>query len=88
MLGFLSSVAGGLLGGGSDATPIAPPIPNNQTASFGSVSFGAKYAGDEAVKAAPAIVAAESGGWTRFLPWIVAGVVGLFAILFLGARRR
>ena len=100
-LGFLpllaaaAPLAQGLLsgaGGGGNAPAALPPpaAPIEQTTSFGAVSFGAKYVGDSAVKEAPAILSAENKSWTKYLPWIVGGVVALFAILLIpfGARRR
>lgn len=93
----LAPVAGQLLGGmggGGGAGGAAAPAPDaiDNTATFGAVNFGNKYIGDTAVKAAPAIITASESApsWTKFLPWIVAGVVALFAVILIpfGARRR
>lgn len=94
----LAPVAGQLLGGmgggggAGGAAAAATPDAIDNTANFGAVNFGNKYIGDTAVKAAPAIITASdsSPSWTKFLPWIVVGVVGLFAVILIpfGARRR
>ena len=79
-------LAGALGGGGKAEAPVS------NTATFGNVSFGPKIIGDSALKAAPAIITAQESApsWTKYLPWIVAGVVGLFAVILIpfGARRR
>lgn len=76
-------------GGGGGALPAAPAGPVNTTANFGPVNFGARYIGDAAVKEAPAVIAAENREWTKFIPWIVGGVVALFAaVAFVATRKR
>lgn len=76
----------GLMGGGGGAAPAAPAGPIDNKANFGPVNFGAKYLGDSAVKQAPAVIAAENQSWTKFLPWIVGGVVSLFALVLILPR--
>jgi|GEM_PF-3354660 hypothetical protein len=80
-------LGGGDGGAAGVAAPAAPPV--NNAANFGPVSFGARYIGDAAVKEAPAIIAAEDRTWTKAVPWIVGGVVALFAfVAVLGSRKR
>ena len=91
-LGFLPLIAGlassalssGALGGGNKA----PDGPLSNTGTFGNVTFGAKYIGSDAVAAAPTIIQAENQSWTKYIPWMIGGGVALFALLFLGLRKR
>ncbi len=90
LLALGSAIGGGAidkaLGGGNSAAPAAP-ISN--TASFGPIDFGSNYYGSDAVAAAPSIADAKSGSASRWIPWIVGGVVALaLAALVLFGRRR
>ena len=82
-------IDGALGGGGSGAAaPVAAPVTN--TATFAPVNFGARHLGDAAVKEAPAVISAENRTWTKFIPWIVGGLVAVLALALLPSllRRR
>ncbi len=88
LIGLAGSVlnAAGGGGGGSAPAPVAAPIDN--TVTFAPVTFGARYLGDSAVKQAPAVIAAENRTWTKFIPWIVGGIVAVFAAVAFAATRK
>lgn len=90
---LISGLMGGAGGSGGGSAPAPAPVPAGpieNKASFGPVTFGAKYIGDAAVKQAPAVIAAENKSWTKYIPWAVGGVVALAALVLLPVllRRR
>jgi hypothetical protein len=78
------SVASGFLskksGGGGAAMP--------QNITLGDATFGDKYIGTDAVRSAPSIADAKAGGVARWLPWVVAGVLGVVALVVVATRSR
>ena len=83
---LISGLMGGAGGGGGGGSPAPAPVPAGpieNKASFGPVTFGAKYLGDSAVKQAPAIIAAEDKSLGKYIPWAVGGVVALVALVLV-----
>lgn len=80
---LISSQMGGG-GGGGAASPMATPSNTN----FGAVTFGAKNIGTDAINAQPLLADAQAGNtWQRFIPWMVGGLVAVFALIVLSGRR-
>ncbi len=82
--------AGIISGLGSKKSGGAAAAPIQNTGSFGPVTFGARYYGSDAVKAAPAITAAQNDSVSRWLPWVVGIVAAAVAavLIFTGRRRK